>query len=223
MKAKKIYKKFDKVGSIVFATIDNDYPETRIAHFFAYDDLGLYFRTMDTKPFYYQLVTNKKVSVCGMNSKTEVEHDEEGLPVFDSGYSIRITGDVEEVPLKYIKRASETDKNFLMGYKDYKKYPALKFFRIYRGKGEIFDFDFEKQNRDHKLERKRFTLNDFEHPVRGVFITDKCVSCKKCFKKCSFDAIYKGKNHYEIDQTRCDGCGDCKLVCKYDAIEVIVE
>lgn len=224
MKAKKIYKKFDKIGSLVFATIDNDSPETRIAHFFAYDDLGLYFRTMSTKPFYHQLITNKKVSVCGMSSKPAIEHDEQGMPVFDEGYSIRLTGDVEEVPFKYIKKASEEDKRFKLGYKDYKKYPAMKFFRISKGRGEIYDYDFERVHRDYKLERKRFTLNDYEYPIqRGVFITDKCVKCQKCVKKCSFNAIYKGKKHYEIDPTRCDACGDCTLVCKYDAIKVVTD
>ena len=59
MTIKEIYNQFDKIGSVVFATIDEGYPETRIAHFFAYDDKGLYFRTMTTKPFYHQLKSTK--------------------------------------------------------------------------------------------------------------------------------------------------------------------
>lgn len=45
MKIEEIYKKFDDIGCLTFATIDGDYPETRIAHLFAWDEEGLYFRT----------------------------------------------------------------------------------------------------------------------------------------------------------------------------------
>lgn len=223
MKVNEIYEKFDEIGSLTFATIDNGYPETRIAHFFAYDEQGLYFRTMTTKPFYHQLKESKKVSVCGMNANTEINHDEEGLPVFDGGYTIRITGDCEEVDTEYIKKKSESNKDFLMGYKDILKYPALRAFVLKRGRGEIFDFDFEKENRDHKLERTRFTLNDFTYPNRGLSINSNCVNCNKCFKACSFDAIFKGEEHYEIDQNRCDACGDCTLVCNFNAIDVKIK
>ena len=61
-----IYKKFDRIGCLTFATIDQGYPQTRIAHLFAYDHEGLYFRTMITKAFYNQLKKSEKVSICGM-------------------------------------------------------------------------------------------------------------------------------------------------------------
>lgn len=218
-----IYEKFDKIGSVTFATIDNGYPETRIAHFFAYDDKGLYFRTMTTKPFFHQLVTNKKVSVCGMSSATEVTHDGEGMPVFEPGYSIRITGDCERVDREYIKEKAENSNDFLMGYKDILKYPALHAFRINKARGEIFDFDFELHSRDHKLKRTRFTLNEFTYPNRGVVINDDCVNCGKCIKTCSFSAIYKGEDHYMIDPLKCDACGDCTLVCNFDAIDINIK
>jgi uncharacterized pyridoxamine 5'-phosphate oxidase family protein len=75
-----IYEKFDQIGCLTFATIDKDTPQTRIAHLFAYDDEGLYFRTMITKPFYEQLKKTEKVSVCGMFPKTAVSHNEQGMP-----------------------------------------------------------------------------------------------------------------------------------------------
>jgi len=218
-----IYNLFSEIGSVVFATIDNDYPETRIAHFFAYDERGLYFRTMTTKPFYHQLVTNGKVSVCGMSSDTEVYHDEQGMPLFSPGYTIRVTGDCEEVDTSYIAKKAESNSDFMMGYKDIKKYPALRAFVIKRGRGEIFDFDFEKENREHKLLRKSFVFNDFVYPQRGLIINDNCVNCGLCFKKCSFDAISKGVNHYIIDKSKCDMCGDCTLVCKFNAIDVNIK
>jgi uncharacterized pyridoxamine 5'-phosphate oxidase family protein len=51
-----IYNKFNRIGCLTFATIDGSYPQTRIAHLFAYDGDGLYFRTMITKAFYDQLI-----------------------------------------------------------------------------------------------------------------------------------------------------------------------
>ena len=220
MTIKEIYNQFDKIGSVVFATIDEGYPETRIAHFFAYDDKGLYFRTMTTKPFYHQLKSTKKVSVCGLYGGTDVLHDDEGLPVFNPGYTVRVTGDCNEVRTAYVKEKSLTDDNFLMGYKDIVKYPALRAFVIKSGRGEVFDYDFDKIHRDHKLIRTQFTFNEFTYPDRGLSINKSCVNCSLCFKACSFDAISKGKDHYEIDPNRCDMCGDCTLVCNFDAIDI---
>ena len=72
MDIKAIYKKFDQVGCLTFATIEKDTPQTRIAHLFAYDDEGLYFRTMIVKPFYKQLKKTGRVSICGMYPETKV-------------------------------------------------------------------------------------------------------------------------------------------------------
>lgn len=222
MNIKEIYGKFNDIGSVVFSTIDNEYPETRIAHFFAYDEQGLYFRTMNTKPFYNQLVSKNRVSVCGLSVSPEVRHDKEGLPVFEPGYSIRVTGDTKLVSLDYIKEKAKEDKNFLMGYKDCIKYKALKVFVLHKARGEVFDYDFEMEHRDHKLQRTQFTYNGFLYPKRGLSVNQSCVNCSACFKKCSFKAIFKGEKHYEIDPLRCDMCGDCTLVCNFQAIDSVV-
>ncbi len=223
MNIKEVYQAFDKIGSLTFATIDNGYPETRIAHFFAEDEQGLYFRTMTTKPFYHQLKTNKTVSVCGLAAPTEVTHDENGLPVFEPGYSIRVTGDVKEVDTEYIKAKSLTSNEFLMGYNDILKYPALRAFVIYKARGEVFDYDFEKVSRDHKLLRTRFTFNGATYPNRGMIIKDNCVNCQACFKACSFNAISKGESHFEIDPLKCDACGDCFIACNFDAVKPLIK
>lgn len=223
MNIKEIYQKFDEIGSVVFSTIDNGYPETRIAHFFAYDDQGLYFRTMNTKPFYHQLVTTNKVSVCGISVNPEVRHDAEGLPLFNPGYSIRVTGDCKLADLEYIKEKAQSDKNFLMGYNDVLKYPALEVFVLHKARGEVFDYDFEMELRDHKLLRTPFTFNGMTYPNRGLSINDNCVNCKACFNVCSFKAISKGETHYEIDPFKCDMCGDCTLACNFNAIDSLIK
>ena len=158
-----------------------------------------------------------------MNAKTEIEHDEEGLPLFEGGYSIRVSGECEEVPFEYIEEKAKTSKDFMLGYKDILKYPALRAFVLKKGRGEVFDFDFEKENRDYKLQRTRFTFNGYEYPLRGLFVNENCINCGLCEKACSFDAITKGSIRYHINQDRCDACGDCTIACKFDAIDVITD
>ena len=218
MDIKEIYEKFDAIGSLTFATVNGGYPETRIAHFFAYDDEGLYFRTMFSKPFYKQLKGEEKVSVCGLYGSTEVSHGEDGLPEFEPGYTIRVTGDTREVSLEEIRGKGINKELFDVGIKDVEKYPAMRIFVLYRGKGEVFDYDFETKFRDHKLRRTNFTFNGFSDQVFSLEIKDNCVRCGRCMKRCSFKAIEKTGEDYTIDRRRCDVCGDCVVACPVDAI-----
>jgi ferredoxin len=217
-----IYQKFDQIGCLTFATIDKDTPQTRIAHLFAYDHEGLYFRTMITKPFYAQLKKTGKVSICGMYPKTSVSHNAEGMPYFSPGYTIRATGDVKEISLDALKEKAVTDVLFLLGVKDIKKYPAMTTFCLYRAYGEVYDFDFEMEHRSHKLLRVGFCFGGEQIPFRGVRITDECISCGECREKCSFKAIYQKDEQFIIDHGKCDVCGDCYIVCPAGAIEIIV-
>lgn len=50
-------------------------------------------------------------------------------------------------------------------------------------------------------------------------ITDKCVGCSLCSKKCPVKAISgKVKEQFTIDQSLCIKCGKCMEGCKFDAI-----
>lgn len=218
MEIKEIYEKLDAIGTLTFATINEGYPETRIAHFFAYDEEGLYFRVMFPKPFYKQLKEGNKVSVCGLYGSTEVTHDEKGMPEFQPGYSMRVTGDIREIPLDEIREKSVNKELFDVGIKDVEKYPAMRIFSLYRGKGEVFDYDFETKFRDHKLLRTNFSFNGFNNQVFSLEIKDNCIGCGRCLKKCSFKAICKIGEDYIIDRRKCDVCGDCIIACPVDAI-----
>ncbi len=217
MTIKEIYEYFDKIGTVVFATIDGDYPVTRMAHFRAYDENGIYFMTMYTKPFYKQLKKTGKVSVCGLAAKTQVEHKDNGDIEFDAGYSIRLMGDVVEVPMDEIKAKNNPAFDFCI--KDFERYPAMVVFCVTKAYGDIFDYDFEKINRDHKLERITFAYGGAEKQVLGLTINkENCISCGTCENVCSFNAAHKSEEKYEIDRTRCDLCGDCLIHCPADAI-----
>lgn len=217
MNIENIYEKFDKIGCLSFSTINGEDIESRIAHFFAYDDEGLYFRTMSSKPFYKQLKTSSKVSVCGMYPKTSVEHDENNLPYFLPGYTMRISGDVRELSLKEVQEKAKYDRNFNVAMFDIKKYPTTKIFVLYKAKGEYYDYDFSKEHRDHKLERERFTYGGATIESSGFKINNSCIGCGKCISVCTFDAIKKG-NPYEIMGQRCDECGSCVINCPVNAI-----
>ncbi len=218
MTIKEIYEYFDKIGCLSFTTINEDGdPEARIAHLRGYDDDGIYFMTMYTKSFYKQLKKYNKLAICGLCADTTVKHDDDGMPVFEGGYAARMTGTVKEISIEDIK--AKNNPMFDLCIKDYEKYNAMVVFCITDGRGDIFDYDFEKTTRDHKLERIYFDYNGAKPKYRGLVLNqDECISCGVCKEKCSFTAIYEDDNKYSIDKNRCDECGDCLINCPVQAI-----
>ena len=220
MKINEIYSKLDNIGCLTFTTIKDNYPISRIAHFFAFDDQGLYFRTMKVKPFYAQLIENGKIAVCGMNADSKVRKDKNNMPEFDAGYTIRLTGEAKEVSINYVKRKAETCDGFALALKDIEKYPAMTVFKIDKFTGEVYDYDFECHHRNHKLARKPFEFGMTDNNNFGMQINSHCTQCGQCIISCSFKAIKLTDGKYKIDKLRCDACGDCTIACKFDAITV---
>lgn len=230
---KQIYEYFDNIGCCVFATIDNDYPQTRIAHFRAFDDDGIYFMTMDCKPFYDQLTATKKVSVCGLSANSKVSKNNDEY-VFDPGYSIRLTGNVKQISFDDI--IAKNNPVFDLCIADQKAYPSMVIFVVDSASGEVFDYDFEMTNRDHKLKRLAFSYNcsinnnDDSNEITDTNVTkkinntkffkilDHCTKCGSCKRACSFKAIEKVDGKFIIDKTKCDQCGRCENVCPIGAI-----
>lgn len=217
---KEVFERFEKISAYTFATIDGDYPETRIAHFLTYDDEGLYFQTMKVKPFYKQLKTTGKVAVCSLVAENvAADHDENGLPSFPEGYFIRVSGDVRELSFEELELKAKKDPKFLPLIKDIERYPTMTTFVLYKYKGEVYDYDFEKKNRVHKLERQRFSFGGMEVIPPGFTIDkDKCIGCGSCRKVCTFSAIIPGEK-YSINPNRCDECGSCYSVCPVNAVK----
>ncbi len=218
MTIKEIYEKFDKIGCLSFTTVDESgIPESRIAHLRAYDEEGIYFMTMYTKDFYRHMKQNGKLSICGLAAKTQVEHDEKGFPIFEGGYAMRMSGNVKEVSIEEIKAKNNPIFNFCI--KDKEVYDAMVVFCITDGYGDVFDYDFEKINRENKLQREYFSYNGASEKYKGLKIdSEKCVSCGVCKKKCSFLAIKEEDGNYSVDRYRCDECGDCYINCPVKAI-----
>ncbi len=218
MNIKEIYEKFDKIGCLSFTTVDeNGVPESRIAHLRAFDDEGIYFMTMFTKDFYMYMKQTKWLSICGLNAKTQVEHDTDGLPIFEGGYAMRMTGKVKQVSIDDIKAKNNPIFDFCI--KDQEKYPAMVVFCITEGYGDVFDYDFEKISRENKLQREYFSFGGAKEKTKGLSIDrDKCIFCGVCKEKCSFLAINEIDGMYSVDKFRCDECGDCYIHCPVKAI-----
>lgn len=159
------------------------------------------------------------VSICGLYANTEVNHDDNGMPIFEPGYSIRLTGKAYEIPMEDIK--AKNNPIFDVCIKDQEKYQAMVIFCIKSARGDVFDYDFELSSRENKLNRIYFSYNGEKTKPRGLILDeDTCVACGMCKRKCSFTAIKQDGKIYSIDSNRCDECGDCLIVCPVKAISI---
>lgn len=54
-----------------------------------------------------------------------------------------------------------------------------------------------------------------------IFITDECIRCGKCIKKCNHGTLKLGEKMAEVaDLSLCKGCKKCETVCPKNAIQV---
>ena len=213
-----IFDKFEEIGSYTFTTVDESgAPVSRIAHFIAVDDEGLYFTTMEVKPFYRQLKANGLLSVCGLAGNPKVVMDENNLPVFEPGCTIRLSGKVRELDNDVVIAKDAENHGFDVAVHDFEAYPATHAFVMYQGHGEIYNFDFDMLKRDHKLERERFAFGGDTFIEPGLVISEDCIGCGTCLDHCTFKAIEEGEP-YRIMGNRCDECGTCYENCPADAI-----
>ncbi|WP_421902344.1 4Fe-4S binding protein [Maridesulfovibrio sp.] len=222
MTLKDITEAAEKIGCLSVTTLDGGTMHSRIISLCGGDDEGLYFLTMDVKPFYRQLKANPQVSMCGIYPTSRKEgKNKDGQPYFPPGYTLRITGEAREVSMDELREKAEAG-NPIHQYvlEDHERYPAIRLFCVHKGKGEIFDFDFEMAQRDHKLLRSRFAFGGETFNEAGARIDpEKCIACGECFEACTFKAIVPG-DVYRVDGSRCDECGSCMLVCPVEAIEL---
>ncbi len=222
MGIKEIYEYADKIGLLTFSTIYNGEVHSRIAHLNGYDSEGIYFRTMGNKPYGRQLRATEKVTICGHHGDGILNHEDIGaIPEFAPGYMFRLVGEVRFVPPAEIIELAKSNKMLEVAARDIEMYPAMAEgnFVIHKAKGEIFDYDFAKVNRSHKVLRTRFSFGGMAVNPAGVSINDNCISCGECYRVCSFDAIVEGEDTYMVLGERCDDCGSCLGVCPAGAID----
>lgn len=213
-----VYELFDAVDCCSFATLDSEGGvDSRIAHFFAYDDEGLYLRTMTGKPFYRQMVEGGKLSVCGERTDAPVVWDEDNMPHFQPGYMVRVSGEVRELTAEETQARIEADPRFAVAAYDRKKYPETVVLVLHRAWGELYEYDFNMVNMDHKVLRERFAWGGAECAQPGFRITEECIECGACVDACTHKAIVPG-SPYRIRGAWCDECGNCHHVCPVGAV-----
>ena len=64
-------------------------------------------------------------------------------------------------------------------------------------------------------------LNVF--PNKCVLVSDKCKKCGMCLKPGCPALTRNEDGTIAIDETMCNGCGLCKQLCKFDAIETVAK
>lgn len=76
---------------------------------------------------------------------------------------------------------------------------------------------FEKEYIDH-IVNKKCTAGKCKKLI-SYEITDKCIGCGMCAKKCPAECITGEKKAiHVIDQSKCIKCGECERTCKFGAI-----
>ena len=122
-----VYDLFDQIGCCSFATLDGrGGVDSRIAHFFACDEEGLYLRTMDVKPFYRQLVEGGKLSVCGEKTAAPCSWDDDNMPHFQPGFMVRVSGDVRLLTREEVTEKAAANPQFNVAIYDINKYPETR-------------------------------------------------------------------------------------------------
>lgn len=77
---------------------------------------------------------------------------------------------------------------------------------------------FRNEYEDH-IYNKKCTAKSCK-PLLTFTITDKCIGCTACSKKCPVEAISGTlKSKHVIDENKCIKCSKCLETCKFDAIE----
>lgn len=81
----------------------------------------------------------------------------------------------------------------------------------------IIDCDVDAANLHLLLKPKSTNSSEFYGGKKAVINRGKCEECGLCSTVCRFDAI----NNFTIDQISCEGCGFCYRICPYNAIDFL--
>ncbi|BES64254.1 4Fe-4S binding protein [Gottschalkiaceae bacterium SANA] len=184
--------------SVSFATISEGKPQSRIIDVMFIREDGLYFMTCKSKPFYRQLRESPHVAITGMTQDF---------------VQIRLTGEVEVVSSELIDQIYRENQDFDQLFPRNDDHAFMEVFRVFRGKGEIFDLS----GKEVKMKRHRFAFGGEKVRKSGCEIQENCIGCGRCQSVCPFQAIQAG-SPYGIDSELCDECGRCLLSCPVDAI-----
>lgn len=205
-----------KCARLTYSTVYKGEVYSRIAGILTADEDGIYFFTLRHKPYARQLLATEQVTICGYHEPPALPHPDYQMR---PGFTIRVMGKVRVVSPEEVAAKAPANAGFqkLLDY-DYPRYPDTVCFCLYEGKGEIFDYDFNCEKRNHKLERTRFAIGDgIFNPSGFILDGSKCIGCGSCATVCHYDCFIAGKP-YQLIAERCDECGNCFNICPVGAI-----
>ncbi len=201
-----------EIGHMVFASsqLEDGLPTTRgiEVHYFG-DDGHLYFGISKGKPFYYELL--KKPYISG--GEVTLREGKLGLGLRINSYVTEI--DEADDPLLYERYWQVNQGTKELYARDLKNF---KIFRFEKGDGEIFDLC-----QNNTFYRYRFNFGGGQNRPWFYRISDSCIGCGVCTKKCMMQTISLVDNKANIDYHCCLECGVCYFNCPQQAIKRVFD
>ena len=199
MDAQTCLQKLKLCGVLSFATADqNGAPQIRCISAIHFEPDSLYFFTARGKTFCEELLADGRVQILAYTRFKEM---------------IRLSG--RAVPAAEQEEKIETI---------FSEQPYLA--NVYPGKTrnigiifEITNFTIEYFNLGvNPIFRETYTVGQTEAKPKGYRITENCIGCGSCLKRCPQRCIVPGEK-YAIQQEHCLHCGACYEVCPAKAVE----
>lgn len=202
MDAKMCLKKLEYIGVLAFATVDKEgAPQIRNISAIHYEDNAMYFFTAKGKNFCRELMEDGRVQILGYTKYKEmIRLSAKVMPAAENEQQKWIDIIFEDYP--YLYNLYPDDTRLMGGI----------VFQITEAEIEYFNLGV------NPIFRERYTIGNKEIKFKGFEITDRCIACGKCTKKCPQHCINFGKC-YTIEQEHCLHCGICYDLCPVKAIE----
>jgi uncharacterized pyridoxamine 5'-phosphate oxidase family protein/Pyruvate/2-oxoacid:ferredoxin oxidoreductase delta subunit len=201
MDAKNCIQKLKLINSVSMATVGEDgSPQVRIIGVMHTEAEKLYFLTARGKPFYHELLRDKKVAVLGLSRFKEM---------------IRLNGIPELLPKE--EQSEWLDKLFEENPYMKNVYPGetrqvLEVFCIEDGEIEYFNLGV------HPIFRESYVIGSGVSKQKVYMIKEGCTGCGMCREICPQRCITAG-TPYRIVQENCLRCGSCQENCPVSAVE----
>jgi MinD superfamily P-loop ATPase len=84
----------------------------------------------------------------------------------------------------------------------------------------LADADVDAANLELVLQPRLLEQHEFIGGAKAVISPDKCEGCGLCTQVCRFDAVEIRDGQYAIDRVACDGCAACVYQCPAQAIHM---
>ena len=84
----------------------------------------------------------------------------------------------------------------------------------------LVDADVDAANLELVLRPQRIAIHDFIGGSVAIIDQERCDDCGICEQVCRFDAIQSTADTYRVDPIACDGCAACVYQCPEEAIQM---